>query len=44
MIEILICSLIVWFSVEMEKYYKESGNTSIEGFLEYVKEKYYTKH
>lgn len=37
-----LISLIL--SIEWFKHYQATGDNSIQGFLEYLKDKYYTKH
>jgi len=44
MFEFLACVLVVWFCNEMQRYYKKTGDASIQGYLEYLKDTYYTKH
>lgn len=41
--EILICLAIIWFGEELTRYYKRTGDGSLQGFFEDLKARYYTK-
>lgn len=44
MLEFIGWCLLAVLAGDYGKYYKKTGDASIEGFLEYLKDKYYTKH
>lgn len=44
MLEGIVWVIIAVIAFDLSKYYKETGDNSVEGFLEYMKDKYYTKH
>jgi len=43
-LEMLICLAIIWLGEEMTRYYKRTGDGSLQGFFEDLKDRYYTKH
>lgn len=44
MLDMLICLAIIWVGEEMTRYYKRTGDGSLQGFFEDMKDRYYTKH
>lgn len=43
-IEIVILVAVIFLTANYNKHYLETKDSSLQGFIEYLKEKYYEKH